>query len=201
MAGETRLTEAQESVLQTLLQILPQLLPSYQSIEQSSFGWAHLLGQYRETYGMNVANALRQEAGGDVGLQSAVGLEGLLNLVARDAYPLLLLPTRSDWPAHLPVGLSLNFFNHPVREQFDQVVLSDSDLSQLFPDDDEHAGRRGSVLRSTGQGGSVQLIMFAELLIRNAWTAATSDLDDPTPAQLCEYVQKNLSTIRSATRG
>ncbi len=80
--------------------------------------------------------------------------------------------------------------------------MVDEVLAKLFQAEDENSGRHGSLLRSTGQGGGVQLIMFAEMLIGAGWRAAnTAKPGHPSVDEHVEAALMQLTIVRDALDG
>lgn len=149
----------------------------------------------------SLGNLLRQLSGGEI-FQMAVDLGSLETILARltiDVYPGLLV-RESEISFH-STGLSMALFRHPLSETFQTLILEDSELVALFTDESEHAGRGGSTLRSTGQGGTHQLSTFANNLIAAGWSAALLDYVLPNADDVVRAVLNALHTIRAAIKG
>lgn len=183
---------------------LEQLMAVLQNIPLSGEPWARrldlarILGLYYEPFSTTIANAVRDIATGQApSPPPATGapLETLLEKLIRDAYPLYLLPETSDpFPT-----TSTSLYSHPVRSRFDAAVTADAQLSRIFSEEGEHTGVYGHILRSTGQGGSLQISMFAETLVSSGWKMAeisTSNL--PTVDEHVEATLTQLNIVRSA---
>lgn len=116
--------------------------------------------------------------------------------MAVDSYPLLLAPRDNGWT--MP---RVSLFRHFKRSALQAAVQSDPALSRLFTHDDSGLGRRGHFYTSLGRGGSVQDVMFGEMVIGSAWDAIEKSAPVPTLAGLVEMVYLNIDILRRATVG
>lgn len=142
------------------------------------------LGSYQEQLGHSWATATRLSLGGTVGAAPpAESSRSALVSIAQDVYPLLLLPRSTQEPFGFLAGPSLSsaVFRHPMSKVFEKAVMKDDTLKRLFPETSEHSGRHGTVYRSTGTGGGVQLSMLASGLLENAWQALSHATSTPGP--------------------
>jgi hypothetical protein len=166
-----------------------------------AFFLPQILGSYDEGAGTSVGNALRLAAGGSLPERPETEgdpLAAVLLAMAADQYPVFLVPTGDDpWRSMSTMSL----FRHPLRPQLDELVVSDTDLSQLFVDADPGLGRRGFVYTSLGRGSTLQSVMFGELILRSAWDSATMLSAEPTPEEFFDALIANLNVVRSAARG
>jgi len=132
-----------------------------------------VLGEHHTDLGSSWATWAHTQAGGALDLPDASDdLTASLMAMLRDTYPLFLLPMGDE-----PFGLrrseiSAPLYRHPERERFQAAVMLDSSLAQLFPEENETSGRHGTIHRSTGSGGGVQLAMLAQSLLQNGWEFA-----------------------------
>lgn len=157
-----------ERVLAELVAVLGQLVPEPDASPFLVQIQLDALGTFDPAVQMSYSSALRLRCGGAVDAGTSMDpTVDLLLTVARDMYPLFLLPVPGG-PMGAPFAPSMtrSLFNHPGRPLFDDAVLADPELSLLFTDDGEQIGRSGQFRSSTGRGGSLQLMMFAEMLIR-----------------------------------
>ncbi len=75
---------------------------------------------------------------------------------------------------------------HPEKSSFDAAVMANPVLARLFPDETEHQGRHGQLYRSTGAGGTIQLVMVAGTVLHNAWRLSQFRCGRPTPRQFAD---------------
>jgi Apea-like HEPN len=145
------------------------------------------LGRHQPSLGMSWATAARQNSGGSIDLPVRRDpLSASLLSFVRDLYPLFLLPPPPEPLAFRGVDVTSPLFGHPEKSEFDAAVMADSALSKLFPDETEHQGRHGYFYRSTGGGRSIQLSMFAETVLQNAWRLSQFRHGRPTPSQFAD---------------
>ena len=198
-----RLTSKRESVLAELIAFLGTLStqqPPNRFLLSFSLG---ALGQTQQPSGLGWATARRIEAGGDIDLpQQKEPIDSALLAMVRDTYPLFLLPRQSDeWSSIAAAPLAQVVFNHPQREVFENTVMADEVIASLFPAETKEAGRMGSVYRSTGSAGSVQLWMLSQLLLKNGWQYATHSGLHPTMRTFAKAVLDQLALLRRAVQG
>lgn len=163
--------------------------------------WPDYLVSRDSSHKLSVGNLLRQMSTGDL-LTPPSDLdliESILAQLALDVYPGLIAKEPEDYIARIFHGISL--FRHPLNGAFQETVLKDSDLAKLFPNKSETSGWSGSSVRSTGQGGGNQLVMFAEQLINAGWITAQLESSLPNGRQLMENVLRQLAIVRAAIRG
>lgn len=198
----TPLGAAQETALAGLVGFLRQMLASYQSVAEWDTGWSHILGAVNPEHDTTLANIVRLEAGGSIDVEPVADpVLAVLRELARDVFPLLLLPSSDTYPRPFHLSSVVSLFRHPKRPTFDDAVMADSSLTTLFPQRDDQNGPYGTVLRSTGHGGGLQLIMLAEMLIKNAWAEADLDHDRPALEDLLAALDRQLTIIRRAAAG
>ncbi len=160
------------------------------------FNLSRILGLYQSEQDTTLVNVLRMIATGEafapVVLNEATEA---LALLVRDAYPLYLLPEDGSRFPHSFRSL----YQHPTREAFETLALREDAFVKLFPKGDEHLGDSASTLRSTGQGGGVQLSMLAETLIGSGWNAARMHSSGlPSLHAHTRSTIEQLDTLRSA---
>jgi hypothetical protein len=160
------------------------------------------LGEHDLNLGASWATWAYTQTGGVLDVPEASDdLTASLMTMLRDTYPLFLLP-RSDEAFGLRTAeIAGPLFRHPGREQFEREVMLDPSLSQLFPEDDEMSGRHGTIHRSTGSGGDIQLAMFASSVLQNGWEFASLACPSPTMRQHAEGVVEVLTLARDAIDG
>jgi hypothetical protein len=192
-----------EDVLGELVMVLGQLIPDPDTDSFLRQIQLDALGTFDEKAQTSYINTLRARCGGsiDAGLPGDPVVSRLLP-VARDMYPLFLLPLPpGPFATAFAPSMARSLFNHPGRRAFDDAVLVDPELTQLFPDGTEHIERSGQFRSSAGRGGSVQLAMFAELLMRNTWAWLKVDTASPTLGQFLAAVATSVGLVRDAIMG
>ncbi len=192
-----------EAVLGSLIQFLGSIEPQNdEGVFQLRLALS-VVGEFNPDLGMSWAAAAHIEAGGSFDLPAEEDpLQAALSAMVRDVYALFLLPRGADSFAFpFIASLAAPLYRHPEREHFEAGVMADASLSRLFPEENEHSGRYGQILRSTGIGGTLQLSMFAEALMRNGWQLASLGVETPNPRHLFEKTLELLDVVRSAARG
>lgn len=125
-----------------------------------------------------------------------------LALIAADAYPiLLLLPHLSENGQSISMLTIPSTFKHPSEQAFETAVLNDPDLSKLFPNRGENAiETNGYVFASTGSGGSLQLVVLANLFIGAAYSL-TRMRGQTGIVEFHDSLCQVLEFVRQAARG
>jgi hypothetical protein len=142
-------------------------------------------------------------AGGDIAVPPVIDDPVVVELstLARDCYPLFLLPT-DPGPFSGGLGrLSTSIFYNPHHKAFAATVMADATLARLFPDDREHAGRIGYTCRSTGRAGTIQLSMLATQLLTAGWELALLESATPSLTEYLAATEKALGITRNALSG
>lgn len=203
----TSLASAQEGALAEVAGALAQLQQLHLLPEDENSGYsvlANLLLAYQDAHKTTSVNALRARAGGE--LPAPTKAEGTpdrcLEQLARDCYPAVLLP-----PARPELRIPGRFdyltpvtHRHPEREVFEQLVMEDEKLANLFPDHSDDAGHTGLYYTNLGHGGSIQLWTLAEGLISAAYSALS--LGGTTTHDLVvEQSATNLVNLRKLVGG
>ncbi|KRC42722.1 hypothetical protein [Oerskovia sp. Root22] len=189
------------------LQVLAALDMARQRIETldthpdfSSMQWAEWLLQRSD--GFILAHRLRALATGEEPIAPDTStLAGCLSGLITDLYAGLVLPVSGPFgmsPAHNLAGA---YYRHPLRETFEDLVMQDRDLKRIFPRNEEHTGQMGYTTRSTGQGGTIQLTMFAQEIIGAGIKLARFEQSALSPEQVAQDALRCLELIRSALRG
>lgn len=119
-----------------------------------------------------------------------------LRRLSVDVFPLLLAPEDPHW--RMPL---VSMYQHPVRQALQAAVQEDPRLRQLFTADDPGLGRSGYIYTSLGRGGSIQDVMFGELVIGSAWDSLTMTQDSPSLSDLIQQVEANVDALRSVAAG
>jgi len=186
------------------LQILGQLRQPYRPEVGTPEGavWASRLNadQYIDQAESSLANALRVQSGGTVPpprTDADPVLDALYRMLA-DVYPALLLP-------HEPPGsgpdISRTMFGHPAREALEAALLADPALAKLYTEESAMSGRSGSVYRSTGQGGGLQLWTFGSQQIGLAHAWASLETSQLTIGDVRDKLALSVAVIRQAIKG
>jgi hypothetical protein len=163
-----------------------------------------VLGEFREELGYSWARAARVSLGGRDDLPKAEGaLQSPLTAIAADVFPLCLLPRVDDQHFGFLSGppLSTAVFGHPQSKVFEDAVMKDETLKLLFPEENEQSGRYGTVHRSTGSGGGIQLSMLASGLLESAWQALDQGDASPDAGPYARCALDQLDAIRRAIQG
>jgi hypothetical protein len=124
-------------------------------------------------------------------------LHRVIGALARDTYPIFLRPSASPIPGS-DAEVTIALYRHPMRIAFERLVMADDVLSQLFratPD------RPSFVVRSTGEGSTVQLELFAPLLLKSGWRAMSRRSSVGSPAELQDAVWQMLNLVRDGLSG
>lgn len=149
----------------------------------------------------SIPNQLRMWAGGRLPAapKSSDAVFTALMPILVECYPLFLLPRRGFMhPLRMLGGIS---HQHPARLDLERAVLADEYLSKLFTSRDEASGWSGSVLRSTGQGGGIQLWVLPDQQMQVAWEWASLDNETPTFDAVASKLAMTLRLIRTAIAG
>ncbi|MEJ3406106.1 hypothetical protein WDJ51_15330 [Rathayibacter sp. YIM 133350] len=194
-----QLNERQERVLGELVTLDTTIQPRRPGGDNAAEWTSFLATASDPNPDVSLGNLARTMSGGsvpsvDTGLG---GVEGLLTKMAIDCYPGLLVREPDD-PFGFPRSLSRALFRHPANQAFQDLARSDDDLGRVFTEESEHTGPTGSVLRSTGNGGTLQLWSLAETLISSGWIAASTLSNAPTIDKFTTAVLDGLNKIRAA---
>jgi hypothetical protein len=198
---DNRLTAPQEEVLAQLVAIDLQMQAWQSGLDTSSEWAARLSGLSGPDPKISLGNLARRVAGGDV--PEAGGgspLERALLKMALDCYPGQLVK-EPDEPFWSMGSLSRSLFSNPENKIFQNAVQTDPVLSRLYTEETEHSGPVGSVIRSVGSGGTVQLWTLADTLLDTGWTLASLATKRPTSEEFSVAVLSTLDTLRAAVQG
>jgi hypothetical protein len=193
--GSHTLSPDKEDVLDQLVALENQLrtLPDAQRKFERSARLAH----YDEGLSSTVLSYFRKVCGGTVSLPpTSDDVERLLLHFAEVTYPLRLQNDKDGEPSSVRIP-----WHDPMRQELQAAVMADGVLSKLYPTDSEHAGPTGSTLRSTGQGGGVQLWMFTESITTAAWHSAHFDSAQPSFEEYARAVLQIVRTLKKALQG
>jgi hypothetical protein len=197
------LGQPRESVLRELATVLGQLIPEPNADPFLRQMQLDALGTYIPQDATSYINTLRVRCGGSIPVgESTDAVVRLVLPIARDMYPLFLLPPPPEaaFRAFAP-SMARSLFQHPGRAAIDEAVISDPELSRLFPEVSEHTGRSGFFISSTGRGGGIQLALFADLIIRGSWSWLTLNSEEPTLREFLVAVETSINRIRDAVMG
>jgi hypothetical protein len=197
------LGEPREAVLRELALLLGQLIPEPDADPFLRQMQLDVLGTYDPQGETSYINTLRVRCGGSISAGTASDpVVAHLLPVARDMYPLFLLPPPPEpaFNAFAP-SMARSLFHHPGKALFEGAVMDDPELSRLFSEQSEHAGRSGQFMSSAGRGGGIQLAMFADLLIRSSWSWLKLDSEAPGLDDFLAATATSVDRIRDAVMG
>ena len=101
----------------------------------AQIGLLHSVGQYVPQSAATLCSALRTGSGGTLAdIKHSDPVIRKLLVVARDIWPVFLLPRPENWPLHR--GLSTSVSAHPVAQEVQRLLLAD-DLARFFPDPED----------------------------------------------------------------
>jgi hypothetical protein len=196
-----RLDPRQESAIAELIRLLTALGAHRPDQSPPWYLSLDVLGNFVPGLETSWPNATRSATGGSIAIPPTQShIHTPLAELSRDMYPLFLLPAH-DAPFHFIPHLARPLFSHPKRHEFEAAVMGDPVLSQLFPHDSPSTGPSGNTMRSTGSGGSIQLWMLAEQMIRQGWQMASLDGTTPSLDQLALATVAALDLAAAAVRG
>lgn len=122
-------------------------------------------------------------------------LESIIVQLARNLYPVLLLPvddTRIPTEMLATARAMQALHLDPLGEQFQAAVLADSVLAQVFVQADQDGGPWAMLYRSSSDIGSVQLSSLARLVLCGVWRDRSSD----EPLRLDDFIRLALERLR-----
>jgi hypothetical protein len=194
-SGGQNLDAQKEAVLHQLV-VMENLLREFPNRQRNLERGARL-ADYHEEIGGTVPSYFRQVCGGISSLPATSDhVEQLLLHFAEVSYPLRLQNDKDGEisSARIP-------WRDPAREKLSVAVMADDVLSMLYPDNLEHSGPSGNVLRSTGHGGSIQLWMFPESITTAAWHLAHFESAEPSFGSYVSAVLHIVQTLKKALLG
>lgn len=156
------------------------------------------------TNGHITARILRAQTGEQfVSVPPGDELDSSLARLAEGVFPAFLLP--DDYPElfqfhrHVNVYLTRAIDGHLHTKQFVAAALRDDTLGMLFENDSQLLGRiSGTIYRSIGRAGSIQLRTLPENLLVRAWFALAEDAR--TPYALASEAIRELRAFRDLIR-
>jgi hypothetical protein len=160
---------------------------------------ASYLGTYSELTGLTLVSSLRNQITGDQMQENSVGsLEGALTQLAREFYPLFLIPVSDK---RIPLS-SAAMYSHPLHAAFERHLKQDEVFSKLFTHRDEDEGMGPHIFRSTGRSSGIQIELFGSTLINSGWRfAKLRQAAIPNIDQYLEATLDQLHLIRDALEG
>jgi len=200
------LTDAQQEAVRVLEQFA-----AAANREPSGFGRSFVLpgvGRYHQATDMSIANALRMQCGGDLeDVDEDDAVTDTLLRLARDAYPVLLLPKPEneslfEWPA-LSLGTAVH--TNPRSEEAHRAILADEVLGKLFPGAPapdtltSYAAATeiyAELLLSTGRGGTFQLVMLPQIILISAYYRQALR-DGLTPSDYLQVIREVVGDVRT----
>lgn len=192
IAGTALPNEKQAEAIRQLAPVL-QTVPDELDTERINHAIRHWLTTLQDD-GKSIVRRVHEHIGGpEVVSDIEDELEKAIAVLAIDAYPAFLLPPDERLPREqTSVLATVHVFSHPEKEKFCDAALLDPILKQVFVKETEHSGRTGAVYTNTGTGGWVQLSVFPEMLLRNAWRSLDND-ESPQ-----EFVARAVDELRFA---
>ena len=199
------LNDQQEEAVKRLLQFMS---TTGISLDNSSPMWHLNLDVFASQatgHTTSCANVLRAIAGGVVTVpKSSDKVLEILNQLAAEFYALFLIPKDKKRPDPFQPTISAVAFRHPRQDELLKLILADEALVKLFGSEDLKKPAievMGYVQRSSGQGGSVQLVTLPEIILRNAWHLASLGTIQPDLAQFCLAIKQIVNTLRASADG
>ncbi|MEX0881594.1 MAG: hypothetical protein WDZ34_01835 [Candidatus Saccharimonadales bacterium] len=203
---EAKTLNAQQE--ESLSQLLQFIKTTGISLDKSSPLWHLNLDVFASQatgHNTSCANVLRTIAGGTIEVpKSSDKILGILYQFAGDFYSLFLIPKDKKSPDPFQPTLSNVAFRHSRKNELENAILTDKALVKLFGNEELSKPAiqiTGYIHRSTGQGGSIQLVMLPEIILRNAWHLALLGSKQPDLKQLCDAIKKTVRTLRAAADG
>lgn len=194
--GDDAFAPEKEGVLSDLVNMETELLQLPEG--QQSFERNARLSRYIPDIDATPTTYFRRVCGGVEKLPSASDeVERLLLHFAAVTYPLQL---QNDTEIGHRTSIRVSW-QDPMREQLQTAVMADETLSKLYPHNTKHGGQSGIALRSTGRGGGVQLLMFAETIMTVAWHYAHFDSEKPSFDEYAGAVLNVVRTLKKALQG
>jgi Apea-like HEPN len=190
------LTHNAEAVLQQLVPLAQRVAAQLATEPNYPRSFAlDILGRPTLDDGRSLGVALHLAAGGDISdllpdTDDDLVTSTLVEMTI-DSYPLLIAPADPSWPTP-----RVSLYRHPRRTELEAAIQGDATLAKLFPEDDPGIGRRGYFYSSLGRGGSIQNVMFGEMMVTSAWNIAEMTTGDPNLRSLVNVVRQNLKVLR-----
>jgi hypothetical protein len=151
-----------------------------------------------------LALVLHQRCGGAIDMGGAAdAAEATILELVRDSYPAFLLPPDEMLPP--PIWLTNTrvtrlLFQHPASERLQAILLDDPAFAGVFTQENDHTGRYAMTYRSTGRGGSLQLVMLPEQFLISSWREQPSGAI-PSIAEFARASIDRYRLVRGAFEG
>jgi hypothetical protein len=169
------------------------------------------LGQWEPNAKTSLANALRACAGGllpPLPLSDDLFVRSL-QVVARDMWPIFLLPPSDLTPSPFWNSMPMGIFDHPGLLVAASELLKDDSLRQLFPTaksgseltQDDLTEIKSWWVSSTGSGSSRQLNIFLGTLIANSRLYALVKSGDESWGAFTESIKHLVDDLRHLAEG
>lgn len=127
--------------------------------------------------------------------------DGILRILARDLYVAALLPN-SEERSYFGGGQFVSgYLGHPLRHSFEDGVMTDIDLGRLFPKIDASGNRTGYVYRSSGEGGTVDLMSLACCCLNYGEVVCRVQGRELSPESIADGAIEGLNSLRTGVRG
>lgn len=171
------------------------------------------LSSYIPEHGTSLVNFLRTTAGGSIDAVDDIEDPVLSSLlaIARDVWPIYLLPLPSGGSRTFWLSGPLGIYQHPALNKLAEAMISDEDLAKLFPGDNHSAppfnglddldSFQSIIIDSTGRGGSFQLITLVGFLLGDAVSRHFLQSESLTWTGLRESIPHTLGAIRLLAKG
>ncbi|MBP2705398.1 hypothetical protein JOL79_16405 [Microbispora sp. RL4-1S] len=161
-------------------------------------GWLTLDRQNDRSVARNMHE---HTSGGQADVPARDDLQRSLISLALDAYPAFLLPAE---PSPIPLMDETSFrvtqaiYRHPEAEAFCELFLHEPALETAFQRV-EGSGHVAMVYRSTGQGGTLQLLMIPHIILNLTWRHIEDNAS--SPEAFAVQAVRELQLIRAALSG
>lgn len=114
-----------------------------------------------------------------------------------ECIPILLLPKKRS---NLRFMLDIPFFTGRIFDDFCDALMSDPEVSEIFPKIEGYKNNSYRITTSTGRSNSLQIITFYKLLIQNSYTLMRMR-NQIGITDFLNCAEENLSMIRKSIRG
>jgi|GEM_PF-4759564 len=171
------------------------------------------LSSYIPEQGTSLVNFLRTTSGGSLETIDDVGdpVLGHLLAIARDVWPIYLLPLPVATPRTFWLSAPMGIYQHGTLNKLAEAIVSDEDLTKIFPGDnhstppfnglDDLDSYQSIIVDSTGRGGSFQLITLVGFLLSDAVSRSFLRSETLTWDGLCESLPETLEATRLLAKG
>lgn len=128
-------------------------------------------------------------------------VEGCLAQIVQDLYAGLVIYSRTEDKAKAKTPWGYWCFQHPLKREFDRLVMQDSDLRHLFLGSNETPKFTGWNTRSTGLSGTNDLLLFAGNIIGSGLKIAQFSGDPLTVDGIVAGALMSVAMIRLSLQG